>query len=70
MTTPNGSTERIKSFINRSKKVKTSICELVFFSYLKPDCLDYGVNMKDFRILFVMCEKAKHFYMTKFFTKG
>lgn len=23
--------------------------------------------MKDFRILFVMCEKAKHFYMTKFF---
>ena len=70
MTTPKGSTERIKSFINRFKKVKTSIYELVSFSYLKPDCLDYGVNIEDFWILFVMCEKAKHFYVTKFFTKG
>ena len=41
-----------------------------FFSYLKPDCLDYWVNIEDFWILFVMCEKAKHFYVTKFFTKG
>ena len=27
------------------------------------------MNMEDFWILFVMCEKAKHFYMTKFFYK-
>ena len=53
--------------LNRLEDAKIFSCEFFYYLYVKCDRLDFCVNVKEFWLLFVTCEKAKYFYVKEVF---
>ena len=57
--------EQIRWDWSRTEKVKIRFMNVICYCFVEG--LKFRMNMKEFLILFVMHEKAKYFYMTKFY---
>ena len=53
--------------LNRLEDPKIFSREFFYYLYVKCDRLDFCVNVKEFWLLFVTCEKAEYFYVKEVF---